>query len=96
MVSLPREQEKINAKVQFHNTSTLVAIEVNVIIASVMITYYVIAEFLINSSLTMYILNGLFLMIVKSAIPAATGIATSKKIREGILQYFEQLQIVNE
>ena len=71
------------------------AIEVNVVIASVMITYFVIEQST-DPSIIKAILYGLFLMIVKNAIPVATGIATSKKIREGILQFSEQVHTIRE
>ena len=35
-------------------------------------------------------------MVMKNAIPVATGITTSRKIQQGIRQYFEQLQTVHE
>ena len=90
-----KEIEKVQAKFNFYNSSALIAIELNVIIVGVLITFFVISQ-LTDPSTIKALTYGLFLMIVKNAIPIVTGIATSKKIREGILQYFERIHTVNE
>ena len=79
----------MNEKFKLHNSSALTGIEINVIIVIIMIAYFV-YDGLTGPSLSKSIIYGLFLMIIKNAIPVATGIASSKKIREGLIHYFQQ------
>ena len=82
------ERKKLKAKFHAQNSTTLISIELNVIIAGVMIAYGIFSEAL-EPSIFKAITYGLFLMVMKNAIPVATGITTSRKIQQGIRQYFE-------
>ena len=89
------ERKKLRAKFHAQNSATLISIKLNVLIASVMIGYGIFSESLEPSTFKA-ITYGLFLMVMKNAIPVATGITTSKKIQQGIRQYFETLHTINE